>query len=465
MKKLSYLLIVILLFWGCSSDSEITDDEISTEQPNSESSAKELISFSFSSNTNSIPVNSEATLSSNSASLFLPVNTELSSLIPNFSISSKASLYLGSQELVSGETSIDLTAPATLKVVAEDGSSKNYEVTVTTAITSLTEKMNVLMDTYDIPGIQLAIVKNEKLVYQHSFGLADPANNTAVTNESLFRIASISKPITAIGILKLVDDTSLSLNQRVFGTGGVLGTDYGTPPYAAGIEQITVRHLLEHTSGWTNNPFDPMFANIDFSQSEVIDDMLDNRPLETTPGSTYYYSNFGYSVLGRIIEKVTGQSYEAFIKSAVLSPAGISKMELGGNTLEEQYANEVVYLDQEGFSPYGTMNITRMDSHGGWLASATDLARFITVVDRNSSRPDIVSAGGLQELYFGFQNWVFYGSLPGTSTAISRVDDEYSYVILANTRTIPIKSILDNFNNILREEILARNNWPSYDLF
>ena len=465
MKKLIYALLALLLFWSCSTDSTTTDDEINTEQPVSESNAKELTSFSFSSNTNNIPVNTEATISSNSATLFLPVNTDLSALTPSFTISAKARLLLGSQELVSGEASIDLTESLSLKVVAEDGTSKDYMVNVTTAIPTLVEKMNVVMDTYDIPGVQLAIIKNEKLVYQQSFGLADPANNIAVTNESLFRIASLSKPITAIGILKLVDDTSLSLNQRVFGTGGILGTDYGTTPYGPGIEQITVRHLLEHTSGWVNNPFDPMFANVDFSHSEVISDMLDNRPLETTPGSTFYYSNFGYCVLGRVIEKVTGQSYEEFIKAAVLNPAGISAMELGGNTLEEQFINEVVYLDQEGISPYGTMNVTRMDSHGGWIASATDLARFIAVIDRNSSKTDIVSASALQELYFGFENWVFYGSLPGTSTAISRVNDEFSYVVLANTRTIPIKSILDNFNNILREEILARDNWPGYDLF
>jgi len=105
-----------------------------------------------------------------------------------------------------------------------------------------------------------------------------------------------------------------------------------------------------------------------------------------------------------------------------------------------------------------------MDSHGGWIASATDLIRFLHHIDRNSQESDIISSSNLNELYFGFQNWIFYGSLPGTSSAISRVNDSFGYSIIVNTRTLPVDNILNSMNNIMVNEINSRTLWPTYNL-
>ena len=452
--RIPIFLSIFILFLGCSDDNSV-DDSLSGEN--------ELTSFVLKSESNNTVVNTEATINGTRVEIFLPSGSARNQLIPEFEISEKSTAYVDGVEVTSGSSTLDLTEAISLDIVAENGTSKQYTINLITDFPSLDVDIESMMRNFNIPGIQLAIVRNEKLVYTKSFGEADEENSELVTDASLFRIASVSKPITVIGIFKLADMGLLDLDDLVFGEGNILGTQYGTTPYAENVEQITVRHLLEHTSGWVNSPFDPMFANLSFSHSELISDILDNRPLATTPGAEYFYSNFGYCLLGRIIEEVSDLSYEDFMKENILGPSGITTMRVGGNLLADRFANEVKYYDQENFSAYN-MNVTRMDANGGWIASATDLVKFLIHVDRNRNKEDIVSPEYLDELYFSFQNWLFYGSIPGTSAALSRVNDSFGYAIIANTRTIPITNILDQMNKVMRDEITSRSGWPSYDL-
>ncbi|MBE3138475.1 MAG: hypothetical protein IMZ63_01515, partial [Actinobacteria bacterium] len=117
------------------------------------------------------------------------------------------------------------------------------------------------------------------------------------------------------------------------------------------------------------------------------------------------------------------------------------------------------------FSPYA-MNVTRMDSHGGWIASSKDLARFIVRIDRKTSVPDIISPTLLNQFYFGYVNWIHYGSLPGTSSILNRLNDTFSFVVIANTRTENDGNIiLNDLNSTVSGQINARGTWPTYDLF
>src|SRR4029079_11605684 len=134
---------------------------------------------------------------------------------------------------------------------------------------------------------------------------------------------------------------------------GVLGTTYGHTPYGTNIEKITVQNLLEHTGGgWTTDNQDPMFSHPEMNQKQLISWVLDNRPLDNAPGTHYAYSNFGYCLLGRIIEKVTGQSYAGYVQQAVLGPCGISDMAIAGNTEADRRSSEVRYYGQSGEDPY-----------------------------------------------------------------------------------------------------------------
>jgi CubicO group peptidase (beta-lactamase class C family) len=153
-------------------------------------------------------------------------------------------------------------------------------------------------------------------------GLADRERNEAVTPAYLFRIASLTKMITSAAIFTLVEQNRLRLSDEVIGPGAILGTDYGQPPYSAGIAEITVEQLLTHTcGGWTNDGRDPMFTHPAMNHAEQITWTLASRPLDHPPGKHFAYSNFGYCILGRVIEKLTSQPYPDFVRTAVLSPA------------------------------------------------------------------------------------------------------------------------------------------------
>ena len=223
---------------------------------------------------------------------------------------------------------------------------------------------------------------------------------------------------------------------RVFGEGAILGTDYGPVPRGSGKDLITVRNLLEHKSGWENIPDDPMFSNAGATQRQIIARMLAARPLSAPAGEKYSYSNFGYLVLGRIIEKVSGMPYGKFIRRHVLRPCGIRRMRIGEAHGDKPRHDEPQYCllpEETGQSYY--LDIRRMDSHGGWIASAADVARFMARIDRNPAVRDIIPDSLASQFYFGFERWIHTGSLPGTAAVMIRIDDRYSFVLLSNKRS------------------------------
>jgi len=303
------------------------------------------------------------------------------------------------------------------------------------------------MNTYAIPGVSLAITKDDKLVYVKSYGKMSGTDNTAITNSSLFRIASVSKPITGVGIMKLVEAGKLTLDSKVFGPGSILGNDFPSTKLGD-VSNVTIRNLLHHTTNaWPNNGSDPMFQQPAMNHSQLISWTLDNYNAVTTRG-IYSYSNFGYCILGRVIEKLSGKSYEQFIKDEVLTPCGISTMLMSGNTLADRKPNEVIYNGQNGDNPY-LYNITRMDSHGGWLASATDLARFMVKVDGFPGKADILQPSTISLMTTrsvpssnyacgwgvnSANHWWHTRSLPGTATEIIRSNSGFCWVVLCNSR-------------------------------
>ena len=367
------------------------------------------------------------------------------------------------RDLFTGTTYF-LRAYATNGVGTAYGNTITFVTPVPYNPTSLNSAITAKMTTYNVPGLQIAVVKDEKLVYTHSYGYSNRSTLKIATDDDLYRIASLSKPITAIAILKMVEEGLITLDRKVFGTNGILGNDYGVPPANSKKDLITIKNLLDHKSGWTNYPDDVMFRDIYYTHKQLITDMLANRYLRYKPDSIYYYLNFGYCVLGRVIEKVAQVEYQKYMKSMILSPCGITDMEIGGNTYYDRYPNEVNYYQPDG-NPYN-MNITRMDSHGGWIATATDLARFIVRIDRNTVKPDLVSVATLNQMYFGDKSWAHFGSLPGTSSILCRLNENISFAVLLNTRTDSNPDlILNDLYSTIKTEIEAISNWPTFDMF
>lgn len=341
-------------------------------------------------------------------------------------------------------------------------------------IASIDNAVQSFMNKYSVPGVSVAITKQGKLVYVKSYGKQSASDNTPVTNSSLYRIASVSKSVTAVGVMKLLEAGKLTMDSKIFGSGGILAAQFPSAPAAT--HDITVRHLLHHTTGvWGNDGNDPMFKNENYNFDELIKWTLANYPANTGRG-TYRYSNFGYCLLGRVIEKLSGKSYEKFIQDEVLTPSGITKMKIGANTLVQRMTDEVVYTGQGGYSPYN-MNISRMDANGGWIASATDLAKFLVRVDGLSTVPDILKSETITTMITpsvpssnyacgwgvnSANNWWHVGSLPGTAAEIIRTPGGFNWVVLTNSRSYQngFDTDLDN----LLWPVIVNNATPWQDI-
>src|SRR5262245_21950716 len=284
-----------------------------------------------------------------------------------------------------------------------------------------------LMRKYAIPGGAVAVLRDGKLIYARGFGYADVENKTPVQPDALFRIASVSKPITGVAIMKLVEEGKLKLDDRVAPFIAHL-----TPAPGATVdprwEQITIRQLLNHTGGWDrdkpNGGFDPMFLPATAAaavnapapaSAETIIRYMKGKPFDFNPGEKYVYSNFGYAILGRVIERLSGLPYEEYVRARVLQPVGATRTRLGKTRMRDALADEVKYyfpgmgvtaplvpsvFPGEGTVPvnYGGFYLEALDSHGGWVSSTVDLLRFMAGVDGRANRPDILSAALVTEM-------------------------------------------------------------------
>jgi CubicO group peptidase (beta-lactamase class C family) len=238
------------------------------------------------------------------------------------------------------------------------------------------------MAEHGVPGLSVAIARNGRTVYLQGFGVADNVTGENVNPSHLFRLASITKTFTSVAIFTLIEEGRLRLSDNVFGKDGILKTEYGKNPYSDWMRAITIEHLLTHTAGgWPNTGRDPALANPRMDHGEVISWALDNVALTSAPGTTFIYSNFGYVLLGRAIEKITGQAYADYVRQAILGRCGITDMRIGGGALAERAPREVRYVAlQKQRDPYA-LNVARLDSCGGWIASARDLVQFAMHVD------------------------------------------------------------------------------------
>jgi CubicO group peptidase (beta-lactamase class C family) len=320
------------------------------------------------------------------------------------------------------------------------------------------------MDKYDALALSFAIGYGGEIIHADAFGFVDRERSEQVSPAHRFRIASVSKTLTSATIFSLIEQGRITLSDKVFGPGAVLGTDFGRQPYSAGIDQITLEHLLMHTAGgWTNGHGDPMFRPPNMSHSELITWVLANRPLDHPPGTTPAYSNFGYCVLGRVIEKLTRQPYADYVRSQILNRCGVTEMTIAGNTLEQRQSGEVKYYAQGGENPYG-MNVRRMDSHGGWIARPADIVNFLMHIDGYAKPPNILKPDTIRTMTTGsavspgyakgfainkYGNVWHNGSLPGTSTIAVRTRGGFCWAAFTNTR---------RYNSALDSD-LDRLNW------
>jgi len=365
-------------------------------------------------------------------------------------------------------------------------SKDNTPVIVQTDLSVLDNKILAFMNTYHIPGASLAVSKNGKLVYMKGYGYADTATKELVTPVYRFRLASVTKTYTGVAIMKLFQEGKLDLDGKVFGAGSILGTDFGTPPYNANLTAITVRMLLQHITGaWgAATGGDVIDQNPSFTDKQLLDWIIDTRPMPKAPGTVFDYSNVNFFILGRIIEKISGQPYYDYIHT-IMTLIGASSTEAAGKTLADRKTNEVVYYGQNTDAPFTyTTGFPRRDADAGLISTAKDVLKLITAVDGFSSRPDILNAATITQLttpssvFAGYacgigiwsaeHLWFNDGSLPGTRTWFMRHDNGMCVAILLNSRpdTDPGNAFTYAFQAVALDVVTNTGySWPDVDQF
>lgn len=355
---------------------------------------------------------------------------------------------------------------------------------------------------WEIMGASIAIMKDGKLLYCKGFGWADKEQNVPAEVKHIFRIASISKLITATGIMKLYESGKLSLDDKVFGETGILCDSMFSNIKDARIKQITVEHLLRHQGGYSIRAGDPLFNEVSVARQLGVqppvsfDDMVRyaaETRLRYRPGAGNMYSNLGYVVLSKVIEKVSGMPYETFIQDSILHPIGCWDMHIGYSFYEKRYPNEVRYYEPADTEPvelfdgsgqlvprcYGGCDLQVLSGAGGWVASPTELMKFITAIDPEDSKPDILQAKTIAYMTetdkarypIGWMqttvsdDWKRTGSLSGSSAMLKRQHDGFTWVFITNTSSWAGSRFPSKISAMMKQALTKVKKWSDRDLF
>ena len=313
------------------------------------------------------------------------------------------------------------------------------------------------MDFWALHGVSLAVMRNDSLVFAKGYGMAD--NTTPMTPGTTLRLASVSKLLTAVGIMKLQEEGKLFLDSPVFGPLGILGK-YDSYIRDDNYYLITIEHLLRHQAGFTTRGGDPVFSpwtNLDALLRKQL-----GRRLAYEPGTWQEYSNFGFLLLSLVIEEVSGQSYESFMQAEVFEPALCRGFRIGGNYLSDRLPGESRYYMQPDAEKtasfdgkyasvekcYGGNNVTGSQGAGGWTGSAVELARMVAVIDGAGPLPDLLSAFSVEQMTtfidpdtfsLGWNDtkpygeWTRSGSFSGTQALIKVYPDGECWIFISNT--------------------------------
>lgn len=367
-------------------------------------------------------------------------------------------------------------------------------------------RIGQFMNRFGLRGFQLAVVRNDSLLYAKGYGWADQEAGVKMDASHYMRIASVSKLVTAIAVMKLVEQGRLSLDSRVTGPGGILNDrDFLEAIGDGRLDSLTVDHLLQHTGGFSNRRGDPMFNLRDVMMQNrlqtpptprEIAKIVFSRRLVATPGTHRHYSNFGYMLLSLVIEKVTGKSYWDYVNEEILGPAGVPVFFPATNYYSERHEGEVKYyaaddeiVEEFNLSgkmvprAYGGNDYRALMGGGGWVATAPGLARLASAIDLNPGVPDILSPKSIAlmtaidpedrlNVARGWAKiekdgrWVRTGTLCSTHALVERFPNGEIWVLLTNSgvwRGPKFSSDMIRLVNDLRERYSS--SLPKRNLF
>ncbi|MEI6202254.1 MAG: serine hydrolase domain-containing protein, partial [Enhydrobacter sp.] len=225
----------------------------------------------------------------------------------------------------------------------------------------------------NIPGIAAGIVQDGRLVHATTIGLADIEASRPVTEATAFRIASMTKNMTALAILSLRDKGRLALDAPV--------SEYvpqfaAVRPATADSPLVTVRHLLTHTAGFvTDDPWGDRVLGMTPAELDTI--MATGTLFARPPGVAFEYSNLGYGIAGRVVTNVSGEPYQSYISRTILEPLGMTRTTFDAiAAMKEDYAqpyrNDDGQWSRERIEPDGEVG-----AMGGLATTVPDYARYV----------------------------------------------------------------------------------------
>lgn len=364
----------------------------------------------------------------------------------------------------------DICKPTQLNKILDNSMSDSPQ------LKNMEKKIRNYMDYWHIRGAQIAIVRNDSLLYCKGFGIADSldSGNPSMEVSNIMRVASVSKLITATAIMKLIEEGKFELNSNIFGENGIIQDSLYTNAIGERIsdyQKITIEHLLRHQAGFRR---DPVFSANDvriqmgLNHSPNFEDyskLVLSRSLKFCPGESQDYSNYGYMLLSKIIEVVSKEDYENYIKESILAPAGCFDMHIANNYYNEKFDNEVRYFMHAGngrmvneyngsgkfvLRCYGGNDVKLLQGAGAWVCSAAELARFVSAINLDDRVKNILSKESIEKMveYFdentyslGWNDtnpdkyWNRTGTLGGTNAVIHCYPDGETWIYLSNTST------------------------------
>lgn len=384
-------------------------------------------------------------------------------------------------------------------------SNKTINQVITNELSDLEETKRLdkgitdFMKRWEIVGASLAVMKNNKLIYCKGYGYADKENEELCDVKHVFRVASISKLITAVAIMKLMEEKKLSLNSKVFGEKGILNEPRFTNFRDKRMKDITVEQLLRHSAGFSTRNGDPLFKTsmigyvLNKKPPFTMDDVVEygsRSPLRFKPGSGTNYSNLGYVILSKIIENVTGMEYEEYVKKHILAPLGCYDMHIANNSSKDKFKNEVRYYEPSNEVQFededgnlipksdGGNDVRLLSGAGAWVGSPVEILKFVAAVDGLPSVKDILKPSSIRymtepskgKLPIGWiktnnREWLRTGSMAGTSAMIKHTKGGYTWMLVTNTSSWKGSRFPTEINSSVRKAMGKVNQWPERDIF
>lgn len=268
-------------------------------------------------------------------------------------------------------------------------------------------------DKWQIPGISVAIAKDGRLIYAKGFGFADTLNKIPVNPNHLFRMSSCTKTMTALAIMKFVEEKKISIEDYVFGEKGILSTSFYSNIKDSLIYSIKVKHVLYQNVGWPDLDIIgentasyelnlPIPAGIEENAKFFL-----LQKQEFAPDTKHRYSNVNYFFLGQIISELSGKAYIDFIMEDFLPLFGIKTAFPAASNIEKKHMNAVIHYDYQGemlpwvfdttklvHESYSN-NVLPMLADGAWIMRPLDLVRIILAMDGYDEPKDIISESTL----------------------------------------------------------------------